>query len=1246
MKILAIRGRNIASLDGDFELDFTAGPLASAGIFAICGPTGAGKSTLLDVLCLALFARTPRTDRAKENEVWLKDVNDSLLTQGDPRNLLRRGTVSGYAETDFVALNSRRYRSRWTVRRARDKESGALQGFKVSLFDLDGDREETGSRKDIQARIIELIGLTFDQFTRSVLLAQNDFSTFLKADQSEKAALLEKLTGTEYFSVLSQMIYRNNALAKAAYEQVLARIDGVELLTEEEAGRIGETLRQTGTALQNLRNEKKSLEARLNWFCERDELRISVAQAREEYEAAGRRREESRDRAACLQLTDEVQDARSLYEAEKNTRKSREEKEAEQARLRQETERLDAALQDVHGRYVAQAVRSEAREKEYAALEPDIREARRLDTQLDEAVRLADEAEKDWKKSIGRRHAQEFRLKEIDNLLQATAEEILRLSEWQAKHRSRGHVADQIAILRLQLDKAGAARIAVAKSAGRKKLLADEAVRQEQEARKIEQAIEQKSRQLKETEDTITSLETAHKATDPESLRAALRECRQQQDQVSEAEIRWNDYLREQTALQQQQDAARQLRRQLVDTEQETERLMPLLTAARARKQAAEQIYDRAVWAVAGDAEEMRSHLESGKPCPVCGSTDHPYADSGDQLHQAFSAIRREVEIAASAYDETWKAFERCRQQMEQMQIALKSCEKEIGAASDRSARLLEAWALVALPGSGAIEPERRGTWLVEFKAALRNRMERLQQEEAAYNVREQQIRQLLRQRVVWQDELSSLRHSRQACAARLELVVEKQKAEISAVEEQTEILREALRAINELFGHEKWQAAWQDDAEKFRAQLDEFAEVWKQKNEWLQARQEFLNRSKAERQTVSSFLPTLLQEEKECLQRLDERKAAFRQLQAARAALLGGVPAAQVEERLRRQLEAEKKETEILQEAWHKQTVACEQHKATVARVAHDIQLLIETAGRQKQELEAWITGFNRSHSSPLTLERLAVLLGCDRSWLQNEREALQQLESAWIGARARLQERETHLRQCELKQAELSVGEATPETLRETMEQLDERIRQTTVLEQECTFKLRTQAENKRKVEDLLADLKKKQAVSEQWAKLNELAGSADGGKFRRIAQGYTLDVLLEYANVQLRMLSRRYRLQRVPDTLALQVIDHDMCDEVRTVHSLSGGESFLVSLALALGLSSLSSNRMQVESLFIDEGFGSLDAETLRTAMDVLESLHTQGRKIGVISHVQEMTERIPVRVKVEKLGNGRSCLCVVG
>ena len=234
MRVLAIRGRNLASLEGEFSIDFTEEPLASAGIFAISGPTGAGKSTLLDAMCLALFSRTPRTELAKENNVRLRDVQEDVLPQSDPRFLLRRGTASGYAEVDFVALNGCRYRARWSVSRAREKESGRLQAARLTLYNIDAGKEEPGTNKDLQARIIELIGLTFDQFTRSVLLAQNDFSTFLKAEQGEKASLLEKLTGTEQYSEISRRIFAKNAEAKEAYEQLYARVQDIELLSEEE----------------------------------------------------------------------------------------------------------------------------------------------------------------------------------------------------------------------------------------------------------------------------------------------------------------------------------------------------------------------------------------------------------------------------------------------------------------------------------------------------------------------------------------------------------------------------------------------------------------------------------------------------------------------------------------------------------------------------------------------------------------------------------------------------------------------------------------------------------------------------------------------------------------------------------------------------------------------------------------------------------------------------------------------------
>jgi len=177
------------------------------------------------------------------------------------------------------------------------------------------------------------------------------------------------------------------------------------------------------------------------------------------------------------------------------------------------------------------------------------------------------------------------------------------------------------------------------------------------------------------------------------------------------------------------------------------------------------------------------------------------------------------------------------------------------------------------------------------------------------------------------------------------------------------------------------------------------------------------------------------------------------------------------------------------------------------------------------------------------------------------------------------------------------------------------------------------------------LMTKLAAQQAQSEVWQQLSNVIGSADGQVFRNAAQQMTLDVLLFYTNAHLKDLAKRYRLERVKNSLGLQVIDQDMGDEVRSVHSLSGGESFLVSLALALGLASLSSQRVKVESLFIDEGFGSLDAETLRVAMDALDILQSQGRKVGVISHVAEMTERIPTQVQVRKGTGGKSTVHVI-
>lgn len=990
MKILAIRGRNLASLEGEFEADFTSEPLLSAGIFAISGPTGAGKSTILDAMCLALFARTPRTDQAKENNVKLRDVNEEVLPQSDPRFLLRRGTASGYAEVDFLALNGHRYRSRWSVGRARDKENGRLQSPRVTLYNIDKEEEEQGTRSELQARVVELIGLTFEQFTRSVLLAQNDFSTFLKAEQGEKASLLEKLTGTELYSAISRTIFEKNAVAKEAYDKIQACIQGIELLTEEAEQELQIRLKESETSLLVL------------------------------------------EKAKAEQQT--LQEAVKSTEQQIATRQTQQKDAA--AKLEKATELLNAARKD----YEQGLVEEQRSESEFKALQQELQQARGLDVRLDAATRSVADTETRLREALARKKEGEDKLKAAQTRQQQSTAEIMRLSEWRERYRSKESIAEQLTALLLHLDAASAARQAIEKAGKAIATTKQTAERLVAQLATIRQTAETKRAQLQETEETIVRSEKELKALDIAALDKQIESVRLERENL------------------------------LIEQARQT---------------------------ASGDVLELRKKLQEGTPCPVCGSTQHPVV-----THPAVTEVPKVI-------------------------------------------------------------------------AALTLQLEQLNVRKAAYAVNEKQLNQLRQQLLQLHKELTEADHTRTDLQGRQKLAETQIAREETIRAESQETFAKSLSAANRLFGNDDWQRGWQQDPDSFRDTLTTFARQWHDNTEKLQQLQREQSAQKAEYESYASFLPSLIKQVEEVTLLHEQNRTALLALQSERARLLGGKPADQVESAYTHRKEELKERMKRLQTVQTEQSGIADQLRGIAGQIAQDLQKASDDLVVQQKALADWNETWNVAHNN-------------------------------------------------------------------EPLELLLPRITQE---KNEYAFRLRTQAENKQKIASQQEELNAYRLESERWAKLNELAGSADGAKFRRIAQGYTLDVLLSYANVQLRDLSRRYRLERVPETLALQVIDRDMCDEIRTVHSLSGGESFLVSLALALGLSSLSSNRMKVESLFIDEGFGSLDADTLRIAMDALESLRTQGRKIGVISHVQEMTERIPVQIRVSRAGNGRSFLEVI-
>ena len=258
----------------------------------------------------------------------MADVGDNQINQSDVRNLLRRGTSDGYAEVDFIGIDGHCYRSHWSVRRTRNKVSGSLQSQVLEVRELDTEKEFQGTKKELLAQLVDLIGLTYEQFTRTVLLAQNDFATFLKSKGTAKAELLEKLTGTGVYSRISQEIFVRNKAAQEEVALIHNRMSVIELISEEE--------------LLTLQKEKESLVEK---------------------------------RAAGIKLLAEqnaqLNIVRSLKTQEELRKKKQEEEQGENARLKMSLERL-ASQEEGLVRFKTQ----------WEAIQPDLKKARQLDVQI------------------------------------------------------------------------------------------------------------------------------------------------------------------------------------------------------------------------------------------------------------------------------------------------------------------------------------------------------------------------------------------------------------------------------------------------------------------------------------------------------------------------------------------------------------------------------------------------------------------------------------------------------------------------------------------------------------------------------------------------------------------------------------------------------------------------------------------------------------------------------------------------
>ena len=1139
MKLQKLIIENIASIEKAC-IDFAHGPLGEDSIFLICGPTGAGKSTLLDAVCLALYNTTPRLKQAA-NERY-QDENDSFSgqTEGvsidDSRMLMRRDSVSAQVELWFTDAAGEALRAVWSVARARNKAGGKIQKVVWTLSLQDG-TPLTNKSTETRAEIERRIGLTFEQFCRTTLLAQGEFTKFLKSKEEEKSNILEKLTGTEIYSRISREIYVMKTEKEAELQELKAQTGGIVLLGDEELAALQGEQTQVTAETTALRKELKQWQDLRKWMTDEQKLVLAQEEAGKALQAVTERVESEgyRRNKALLEDWDRTTDVRFQWTEQATLQQRIRTVEEELARLAQKYHALN-------GEYVRlERVRDRSR-KELAACEDflagvqekvPVYEAVQSLTALSDQIRRSLQVTEDCRKEQDRKGAEQRKMAEARQKAAAAYEE----------------------------------------------------------ARKIEEK--------KQAE--VTACRTQLEALQPEKLRR----------EKQAADTRLGDWkaLREALALRMEKEKAwlevQQNRKALQDEgrrqQQAVEELKAQAEAFRREKEEVQQVYDKQQMACTDWAREARARLSKGDVCPVCGRPVEEDLENEAHFVSLLEPVRVLLAEKTRRTEEVLAALARAEAEVRAL-TRQEAMEAKKETAAEVAFRQAEA-AVKQQPLVAAVTEAADG--MAQVEQALQAQQEVC----GRLDIQWQQAEEL-------QQRLNGLTKAREALTADREQwhrKVEEADKGVSRLEAELRMLEEALArerlTVSQcmekgeaLVTFVPWKADWQTGREEFITRLQEevvrYAERQKEK-ERLAHQVESLTGQQNQVEEIRLSIWTVCPAWKET---------------DGEAVPDGPCP-------------------EGLPGRWN----------ALHAAVLSACQAL-QTSRKLAEEKRAGVEAFLAAHPE-ISGEYLEKLVGLELEKVQTARRTLQKLDNELAACRA---EKERVARELEGHRAQRpqDMEAVTPEVVEETMARREEALTAKVSRLGAIAQVLAHQEEGLQRIRKLKEQIEVKQKEVDSWVGVAALFGSADGKKFRNIAQSYVLRQLLAGANHYLSRLTDRYRMECPPGGLTILLRDEYQGGVKRPTSTISGGESFLVSLALALGLSSLNRKSLSVDVLFIDEGFGTLDNDYLNTVMESLERLHQiGGKKVGIISHVEALRERIATQIHVERVNHTLSRVEVV-
>ncbi|MDR1172743.1 MAG: AAA family ATPase [Bacteroidales bacterium] len=1215
MKIISIKFQNLNSLKGIHSIRFDHAPFDGSNLFAITGPTGAGKTTILDAITLALYGRVHR---------YARDAYESMT----------RHTGESYAEVEFETCDVI-YRAKWSIKRSRGQSDGTLQTPKMELcYASTGEIIAGHSLSAVQQRIVEICGLDYNQFLRSVMLSQGDFTRFLKAGENDRSELLEKMTDTVIYSQISIFIYGQSKSKQTELQQQMVRLNDVRLLADEELDAYNRQLCELDDREKILVAEKNECNGQLQWLekimtlqkkkqdlqAESDQFQLQYERNRPLFEQLQRYKSVSTFIPALAEL--------DMYL--KSTDKT------EQQAVRQE-EKIPA-LRDASDKASVQLMEAEKRYAEALKFqqetEPGIIEAEKQDTLISSKTQQAAHTGNMLQAATAAYQQLQDSIREKEDRKQTLSDETERLTAWIAVHGHEADLEQTVTTFACRLQQLESLMDRIHKAEKEQQLCNRQIQAETDQCATLTRKAEANRRILTDLNTQAGQLDECHtKALAGKTLEEYEAEASSLPQLISLCERQ-----AEQTAKAAQIEA---LVRDLENREKEAEAQTAQETANLSKHT---ETYDQAreylqvlqenvkMQLLVRKYEEERKALQPGSPCPLCGATHHPFVEGNclnehSEAEQKLNKQRLKMELLSQQVNNSKIALQNLQNQLvylrEQQDGHIREQQKIKDAFSNINLQLPAPLDMAKPAVIGAVINKKK------------NRQAELSQLLTAVRGFERKLQDLKNSAGTLNEETARLEGEQNRAKLKLEhaqMSLSKLQAELAESEAErgklAAVLTETLAPHQVEFKQDEGRAIisdlqqrfelfckTRDQLEKQTAKLGEIRIDLHHAGKSLEEKSASVQQLTGEMAAVQTELKQLKEQRFACFGDKDtgtERKRCAQAVQSS----------ADMCEQLRKEAIDRKQELEVARERLSQLKVDYLQMQEHGAQLTETLVQKIQAAGIESIEKvrRYMMPGDEADRIERLYQEILQQQRYLERSTRETEdallTEANKNLTGETQGALA-----------ARMEVLEQSVAGVQQET---------GRVKQ--IIETEkCNRQLRGQ---------LAGDINRLKQEAARWEKLSRLVGSADGKKFSRFAQGLTLERLVQLANRHVATFTDRYLIRKTPrEDLGLDIVDRYQADIVRPVASLSGGESFLVSLALALGLSELASRKTPINSLFIDEGFGMLDADTLDVAISALENLQANGKIIGIISHVEALKERIGTQIQVVKQQGGYGNLRVL-